>query len=92
MYHYYIYFRIAPEHATEIKAAVQQLQSVIHAQLGISGRLLTKCDEPNTWMEVYENIAETFVFEAALRLAEEQSGIAKLLSLGETRHLECFKN
>ena len=92
MYHYYIYFRIAPEQAAEIKAAVQQLQSVIHVQLGITGRLLIKRDAPNTWMEVYENIAEPSEFEAVLRLAEEQAGIAKLLSPGETRHLECFKN
>lgn len=92
MHHYYIYFRIAPEHAAEIKAAVHQLQSVINAQLGITGRLLFKRDEPNTWMEVYENIAESSKFEAVLRLAEEQTGIAKLLGSGETRHLECFKN
>lgn len=92
MLHYYIYFRIPAERATDIANAIQRMQQIIQAQLGITGRLLKKRDEPNLWMEIYENLPEDSGFEAVLTLAEEQSGIAVLLGPEGQRHIECFKN
>lgn len=92
MLHYYIYFRIPAERATAITSAIQRMQQTIQAQLGITGRLLKKRNEPQLWMEVYENVPELSGFEDALKLAEEQSGITDLLGPQEQRHIECFKD
>ena len=92
MYHYYIYFRIPSDRVSDIESAIQRIQCAIKARLGITGRLLKKCDEPNLWMEVYENLPEKSSFEDVLKLAEIQAGIAALLEAGEKRHIECFKN
>lgn len=92
MRHYYIYYRIAPAQASATGAAVQFMQKQIAAQLKIHGRLLKKRDEPNLWMEIYEDISDSAEFEAALSAAENQSGIAGLLSPGDKRHIECFED
>lgn len=92
MRHYYIYYRIAPAQAANITAAVQCMQQRLAIVCGIRGRLLKKRDEQNLWMEIYENIADSQEFEAALRAAEIQCGIAGLLSPGEIRHVECFED
>ena len=92
MRHYYIYYRIAPAQAAAIAAAVQGIQQQLESKLGICGRLLKKHDEPDLWMEIYEGVAESVEFEAALHAAEMQSGITGLLSTGETRHIECFED
>jgi len=91
MRHYYIYYRIAPAQAKLIAGAVRLIQQQLAAQLDIHGRLLTKCDEPNLWMEIYEGITASVEFETALLAAEIQSGIAGLLGPDETRHIECFE-
>lgn len=91
MRHYFIYYRIAHEQIPPIESAVQRMRLEIEAQSGIIGRLLKKCDDPNLWMEIYENIPEDLAFEQILSRAEGQSGLAKLLGAGE-RHVECFQN
>lgn len=92
MRHYYIYYRIAPDQAADIAAAIQIIRQQLRKTLGINGRLLKKRDEANLWMEIYEDILDSGEFEAALSAAETQSGIAGLLSPGETRHIECFED
>ena len=92
MDHYYIYFRIPAERAAAIETAIHHLQLAIKEQLGINGRLLKKRDEPNLWMEVYENLPEHSGFEDVLERLEAQIGIAELLGANEKRHIECFKN
>ena len=92
MHHYYIYYRIAAEQAPHVTIAVQAIQSQIETRHGIRGRLLKKRNEPNLWMEVYENVPENVAFEGALTAAVLQSGIADFLSPDETRHVECFED
>lgn len=92
MRHYYVYYRIAPEQAAAVAVAVQVMQQQLDAKLGIRGRLLKKYDEPNLWMEIYEDIFASQEFEAALCAAEVHSGIADLLNPGEKRHWECFED
>jgi hypothetical protein len=53
MRHYYIYYRIVPDQADTIAAAIQVIQQQLETSLGIRGRLLKKRDEPNLWMEIY---------------------------------------
>ena len=89
MLNYYIYYRVPPEHSAAAEAAVQQIQDEIATRCGITGRLLKKRDEPNLWMETYEQVSNT-AFENALALAENKAGIAALLGGDGTRHRECF--
>lgn len=91
MLSYYIYYRVQPEHSTAAAAAVQHIQGEIATCCGVTGRLLKKRDEPNLWMEVYENIASSAAFEASLKQTEDQSGIAQYLAGNGRRQVECFE-
>ncbi len=90
MPHYYIYYRIQTNLIPAIETAIQLIQSEIQTQLGVTGRLLKKRDEPELWMEIYEKVPDASAFEAVLREAETKSGIASLLDPASKRHLECF--
>lgn len=89
MLHYYIYYRVQPEHRAAVDTAVKQIQTDIAANCGVNGRLLKKRDEPNLWMEIYEYVSST-AFEEVLALAENKAGIAALLGGDGLRHRECF--
>jgi len=86
---YYIYYRVQPEHGAALEAAVKQIQDELAAHCGVSGRLLKKRDEPNVWMEIYEQVSSA-AFEDALAWAEHKADIAALLGGDGIRHRECF--
>ena len=90
MFHYYIYYRVNPAHLLEADAAVKQIQYEIEAQFSVAGRLLKKREEPLLWMEIYENVAASAAFEAALNIAEDKAGILNFVREDDQRHLECF--
>lgn len=90
MFHYYIYYRVDPEHLLEADAAVKQIQYELEAHFSVAGRLLKKRDEPLLWMEIYENVPSSTEFEAALQLAESKAGITHFVRGDGQRHLECF--
>lgn len=91
MLHYYIYYRVNPSFETEASAAVKQIQFDIETEANIAGRLLSKREEPQLWMEVYEGVAAAEVFETILNKAVEKSGLERLLQPGSTRKTECFQ-
>ena len=41
-------------------------------------------------MEIYENVAASAAFEAALKVAEIKAGIMQYVNKDDQRHLECF--
>ncbi|MDP1680393.1 MAG: DUF4936 family protein [Burkholderiales bacterium] len=90
MFHYYIYYRVAPEQLLEADAAVKQIQYEMEAHFSVAGRLLKKRDEPLLWMEIYENVPSSAEFETALKLAEDKAGIIRFVRGDGQRHLECF--
>jgi len=92
MFHYYIYYRINPEHSMEADAAVRQIQFEVEAELGTQGRRLSKREEPMLWMEIYENVVSTPTFESALDRAVDRSGLLQWLAASERRHVECFED
>ena len=92
MLHYYIYYRVQPEHIAQAEAAVRQIQGEIARRFGISGNLLKKRGEPNLWMEIYSGLAPGAGFETALKQAEDKAGIAALLRDNGARHVECFQD
>ncbi len=90
MLHYYVYYRVAPDSVGEAEAATEVILRTLEAEVGVSGRLLKKRDEPLLWMEVYENVPADEPFETRLAHACDRAGLAAHLS--GTRHVECFSD
>ena len=79
---YYVYYKVKPEQAQEIRRAVEAMFRVIEMHCGVRGRLMRRRDDPVTYMEVYEEVADERAFEALL----EREGA----TLGLQRHVERF--
>jgi hypothetical protein len=60
--------------------------------MGIAGRLLRRRDDESTWMEIYDNVADTERFEAELALLVERHGLAAMLAAGSARKQEIFRS
>ena len=90
-YSYYIYYRVAPQHAKECEARVLDLFSTLKQSTAVGGRLLKKRSEPLLWMEVYDNVRDDAKFELELKQAATQLGLDQDLQEGSTRRAECFE-
>ena len=86
---YYIYYRSATA-AQQIRAAVEGMQAALARETGVAGRLLRGVDDPSTWMEIYEDVADRSEFETKLAAAVDRFGLESLLGAGAVRHLERF--
>ena len=84
MTHYYVYYKVSPEQVTELRGRVQAMFRTIESQCGVRGRWMHRRDDPSTYMEVYEGVADAAAFEALL----EREGA----KLGLQRKLERFVN
>jgi len=62
----------------------------LHADTGVRGRLLTKCDESTLWMEVYDSVPDAGRFERALASALAAAEIERFIVPGSARKTECF--
>jgi len=80
---YYVYYRIAPEQAAELRPRVEALFAAIEKKFGVRGRWMRRRDDPGTYMEVYEEVTDEARFEALL----EQEGA----KLGISRKVERFQ-
>ena len=86
--HYYIWYRIAGD-VGAARAAVDALLRDVFTNAGVSGRLLVRRDDPRTWMEVYENVAQAARFEEVLTGAAIRHDLARFAENGK-RHFEPF--
>ena len=91
MVSFFVYYRVVPERAPFARSQIQRLQDRLAAATGIRGRLMTKCDEPNLWMEVYEQVPVPGDFERELGAGVDALRLDELLVTGSQRHLECFE-
>lgn len=87
---YFIYYRLRPEAAEAARTGVNAIFAAVHAATGVSGRLLSKRDEAQLWMEIYEPVVAAETFERTLQQAVDQVGFERLLAPGSARKLECF--
>ena len=87
---YYIYYRVAPVDAARARAVVEAVQSALRQDTGIQGSLLRRDDDPSTWMEIYEAVADRPRFEAALERLLAQHDFDACLAADARRHTECF--
>jgi hypothetical protein len=86
---YYIYYKVGPATVERVRAAAEELQRSVAAKTGIQGQLLCRRDQPDTWMEVYENVGDAERFERALNAELERLRFTELL--GAQRHTEIFR-
>src|SRR3954462_4182776 len=90
-YSYYIYYRVAPQHAKTCEARVLDLFSALKQSTAVAGRLLRKRSEPLLWMEVYDSVRDDAKFELELEQAAAQLKLTDCLDEGSTRRAECFE-
>jgi hypothetical protein len=88
---FYVYYRIDPAVAAEARLRVDQLFDRLQQRCKVRGRLLTKRDEPNLWMEAYEGVQNGTLFESSLRAEAASLGLEAVLSPGGRRNLESFQ-
>lgn len=87
---YYIYYRVDATKTGPCAVAVEYLLDAVHKKTGIQGRVMKKRNEPQLWMEIYENVTDEAGFEWELAEAVAGSGISNMLQPGSGRHTECF--
>lgn len=87
---YYIYYRVAPPEAARAREVVDAVQSALRHDAGVEGRLLRRDDDPSTWMEIYEAVADPHRFEAALARFLAQHSFDGCLAADARRHTERF--
>ncbi|HZN85585.1 MAG TPA: DUF4936 family protein [Burkholderiales bacterium] len=80
---YYVYYRVDAHRVAALREAVQRMFGVIEAATGVRGRWMRRRNEPSTFMEVYEDVADEQPFEALL---EREAAV-----LGLERHVERFQ-
>jgi hypothetical protein len=88
--HYYVYYRVDPEHASAAQSALKAVFAEVEGHCGISGRLMHRLDESLLWMEVYEGVRDCAAFEAALNRVLDSQRFGALLAPGATRVMERF--
>lgn len=67
----YIYYRVAEDDADAHAARVRAMLDEVAKTTGVRGKLLRRADDRETWMEIYEDLADAPAFEAALSAAVE---------------------
>ena len=87
---YYIYYRVAPADAARARAVIDAVQLALRQATGIQGSLLRRDDDPSTWMEIYEGVADSHRFEAALERLLAQHSFDGCLAAAARRHTERF--
>ena len=91
MVSYYIYYRVRTDISRAVAVAtIGRLQAALTRRAGVTGRLLQRADDPQTWMEIYDNVSDAAAFDAALREEVEAARITSLLADDGKRHVERF--
>ena len=72
------------------RTALHAIMLALEQSTGIAGRLMRRRDDSETWMEVYENIADFAAFDARLGALLDAHRFAGWLAPGSTRKIELF--
>jgi hypothetical protein len=90
----YIYYRARSEHAPQLQAQVQAMQTRLRDDHGIAAALKRRPQQDNiadtgdTWMEVYLDVPADF--ESSLQRAVDGAALATLID--GVRHIEHFQD
>ncbi len=84
----YVYYRLRPGSAAAAAGPIDALLDALAPLCAQRPRRARRCDDPATWMEIYEGVSDWNGFEAALAAEVTRLSIAGFVD-GD-RHLECF--
>lgn len=84
----YVYYRIEPRMAERAATQINALLDALTSHCARSRRA-QRCDDPATWMEVYEGVDDLDSFSVALDDTVSALDCAAF-TCGE-RHVECFE-
>lgn len=90
-HHFYVYYKVPEEHSQPVHALVERILRDVRAETGISGTLLRRRDDPQTWMEVYPDIADADGFEKKLAEILARHAFEKAVPAGIRRWTEVFR-
>jgi hypothetical protein len=84
----YVYYRVAADPAAA-RTAVSAFLAAVAGATGVAGRLLARCDDTATWLEVYAPVADVKSF---LRQLGELAAAHRIerIAVDGVRHAECF--
>ncbi|MHB1677334.1 MAG: DUF4936 family protein [Sulfuriferula sp.] len=85
--HYYVYYRVYTDDA-ETELQIRSMQARLGCRCGVYGYLLKRREDPLTWMEVYESIANGATFERHMNHALSESDATMFIN--GNRVTECF--
>jgi hypothetical protein len=74
---YYVYYKVSPQRLQELRPLVEALFGLIERQLGVRGRWMRRRDDPSTYMEVYEGVADEAAFEALMAREGAKLGVER---------------
>ena len=77
MTNYYVYYRVDPAQLGELRGAIERLFGSIERETGVRGRWMHRRDDPTTYMEVYEGVAEDKTFEVLLEREAASLGLVR---------------
>lgn len=84
---FYIWYKVAGESA-RARAQITAMQIDLADATGVAGRLLVRADDPQTWMEIYEDVDDPVAFERELDRVVTSHDALLLAPAG--RHVERF--
>ena len=77
MTNYYVYYRVDPARLGELRVAIEGLFRTVERETGVRGRWMHRRDDPATYMEVYEGVADDTAFDALLERETSSLGLAR---------------
>lgn len=86
----YVYYRVLPVHLAQAQTRIGSLFSAMAPHCGTPPRQQVRCDDPTTWMEIYDAIADEAAFIGTLAATSEALGYTALID--GARHIECFSS
>jgi hypothetical protein len=89
---FYVYYRVSEPDSAAARACAEAVVADVRDATGVAGRLLRRCDDPGTWMEIYENVPAAAAFERILARAAESRGLGRHLAAGAARVVERFES
>lgn len=87
----YVYYRVPAGTVVEPAVArIRAMQFAVAQRTGVATRLLRRVEDPGTWMEIYDGIAELPRFAEILSEEVAHAGLAQLIAPDSARHVEHF--
>ena len=78
---YYVYYKLDAQQVALARSLVNELFEQIKQKFGVHGRWMRRRDDPSTYMEVYEGVADGAAFEALMQREAVRFGVPRRLEI-----------